>query len=280
MLSLPGSGPARGRKTPVADVRAEPSLLRQMAAARLKKAQLQARKCRTKAGAGQVSPPGVGMPAVRLQGRPHLAGAQQARAGQHAGSRRQPGRQWATLGQPQHGAGTTAEYGAASAEALARQTSLGTLGSPEPRGGAQQAEPSVRLQVSPEGKVSLLVSPQAASRPVLTRDASGRFLSHQPGVLACHGAAAAQQQCQPPAHAALLEPCTEEAAPGRAALPGRAAPCDEAVACARGRLKRVPGGDPLQVRKPYLPCFMPIPLGIAWSVDVCAAVFRTPTVYH
>ena len=256
MLPLPSSSPVRGCKTPVASVRAEPSLLRQTAATRLRTAQLQARKRRTKAGAGQVGPPGVGMPAVRLQGRAHMVGAQRARGVQHASSRRQPGRQRATFGQPQHGAGTIAEHGAASAEALARQTSLGTLGSPGPGEEAQQAEPSVRLQVSPEGKVSLLVSPQAASRPVLVRDASGRFLLHRSGVLACHGAAAAQQQCQPPAHAPLLEPCTEEAALGRAALLGRTAPCDEAVACARGRLKRVPGGDPLQVRMPYLPCFM------------------------
>ena len=265
MLPLPGSGAVRGRKTPGANVRAEPSLLRRTAAARLKTAQLQARICRTKAGAGQSGSPGVGMPAVGLQGRPHLAGAQRARGVQRASSRRQPGRQRATLGQ--HGVGKAAGHGAASAEALARQTSLGTLGSPEPRGGAQQAEPSVRLQVSPEGKVSLLVSPQAASRPVLVRDASGRFLSHRPGGLACDGAAAAQQQCRPPAHAALLEPCTEDAVPGRAALSRRTAPCNEVVACARGRLKRVPGGDPLQVRKPYLPCFTLDPLNLPRGIQ-------------
>lgn len=47
------------------------------------------------------------------------------------------------------------------------------------------------------------------------------------------------------------EPCTEEAALLEVPLPvsgGSAAPCDEAVTCAPGRLKRVPGGDPLQVR--------------------------------
>ena len=267
MLPLPSFSPVRGRKTPFASVRAEPCLLRQTVAARLKTAQLQARKCRTKAGAGQVDPAGVGMPAVRLQGRAHMAGAQRARGVQHASSRRQPGQQRATPGQPQHVARTIAEHGAASAEALARQTLLGTLGSPGPGEGAQQAEPSVRLQVSPEGKVSLLVSPQAASRPVLIRDASGRFLSHRPGGLACRGAAAARQQCHPSAHAALLEPCTEEAAPGRAALPNRTAPCDEAVACARGRLKRVPGGDPLQVRKPYLPCFTLDPLNLRRGIQ-------------
>ena len=281
MLPLPSSGAFRGHKTPGANVRAEPSLLRRTAAARLKTAQLQARICRTKAGAGQSGSPGVGMPAVGLQGRPHLAGAQRARGVQRASSRRQPGRQRAILGQPQHGVGKAAGHGAASAEALARQTSLGTLGSPEPREGAQQAEPSVRLQVSPEGKVSLLVSPEAASCPVLVRDASGRFLKHRPGGLACRGAAAAQPRCRLPAHAALLEPCTEEAAPGRAAVPNRAAPCDEAVACARGRLKRVPGGDPLQVRKPYLPCFMAQSSGPpAKEPSTCLDVVPTQILCH
>ena len=45
------------------------------------------------------------------------------------------------------------------------------------------------------------------------------------------------------------EPCTEEAALLEAPVPvlGSAAPCDEVITGALGRLKRVPGGDPLQV---------------------------------
>ena len=278
VLPLPSSGHVRGHKTPVANVRAEPSVPRQTAAARLKAAQLRARTCRTKAGAGQIGPPGIGMPAVRLQGRPHLAGAQQARAGQHAGSRRQPGRQRAILGQLRHGTGKAAKCGAASAEALSVQPPLGTLGSPEPREGVQQADPSVRLQVSPEGKVSLFVSPHTASRPVLIRDASGRFLSHRPGGLACHGSAAAQQHARAAGTAAaLLEPCTEEATPGRAALPNRTAPCDEAIACARGRLKRVPGGDPLQVRKPCLPCCVHDTNSVSLMSLLCCSVHKLCT---
>ena len=236
--------------------------MRQTAAARLKTAQLQTRTRRPKAGAGGTGPPGVGVPALDLQGRARVAGAQQARAGQHAGSRRQPERQRPGLAQTRRGAKKVAE--SRSAEALAGQATPGTPGSPEPGEGAQQAEASVRLQISPEGKVSLLVSPQAASHAAAARGASGRFLPRLLGGLACHGAAVAQQpaqHAQASGLAALLEPCTEEAALGRAALPSRTAPCDEAVACVRGRLKRVPGGDPLQVREPCLPGSMPSLLG-------------------
>ena len=272
VLTLPGSGPVRGRETPVANVRAEPFLLRQPAAARLKTAQLQPLKRRTKAGAGQCISAAVGMPTAGLQGRAPVAGAQRARAAQRVGSRRQPGRQRPALVETRRGAGESAERRAASAEALARQA---TLGSPKPRERARQAEPSVRLQISPEGKVSLLVSPETASPAGATRDAYGRFLPHRPASLACHGAAVTQQHTQAAGAAAALEPCTEVAALGRAAVPGRTAPCDEAVTCAHGRLKRVPGGNPLQVREPYLPFFMVNPLCIPWSVNTFKVVILT-----
>ena len=202
------------------------------------------------------------MPAAGLQGRAHMTGAQRPRAGQHAGSRLQPGQQRTVLGHTRRGPGKADKRGTSSAEALAGQTSLGTPGSPEPREGAQRAEPSVRLQVSPEGKVSLLVSPQAASPASAARDTYARVHPHLLGDLACREAAVTQQHAQAAGIAAALEPCTEEAALGRAALMGRTAPCDEAVTCARGRLKRVPGGDPLQVSEPDLPCFILSLLGV------------------
>ena len=67
-----------------------------------------------------------------------------------------------------------------------------------------------------------------------------------------HKALRGRHSCRRAARRA--EPCTEEGALIEASLPvlrGSTAPCDEAVTCAPGRLKRVPGGDPLQVH-PFL----------------------------
>ena len=242
VLPLLSSGPGRGRSMPVANVRTGSSLLMQTAAARLKTAQ---QTSRTTAGAVKILSAGVRIPSAGLRGGAHMAGAQRALAGQ------QPERQRPVLGHARRGAGKAAEYGAPSAEALTGQRFLGTPASPEPREGAQQAEPLVRLQISPEGNVSLLVYPQAVS----PASPQARVLLHLPGDLARRDAAMTQQGAQVAGIVAGLEPCTEEAGPGRAALMGRTVPCDEAVTCAPGRLKRVPGGDPLQVREPHLPCF-------------------------
>ena len=82
------------------------------------------------------------------------------------------------------------------------------------------------------------------------------------GAAACEHDTAVRQRKRAPG----TEPCTEEAVAASglaatllgAALPGpghaSSAPCDELVSCVPARLKRVPGGDPLQV---VLPSWQP-----------------------
>ena len=101
---------------------------------------------------------------------------------------------------------------------------------------AQQAavsEPRSQPAAAPPPDLALLEAPPAA----LASSAPHSQLESLQGRIACWRVAR------------RTEPCTEEASVLEAPLPvpGGAAPCDEIITGALGRLKRVPGGDPLQV---------------------------------
>lgn len=125
-----------------------------------------------------------------------------------------------------------------------------------------QQAPDTQLQTPDQG-LSVL-GPQMAGRLIPARAGIDmiplashnealkvRSAPHQPEEAAVMEPAAASAPALPKRDrvAKVTKPCTEEGAllEAPAAMHGSAVPCDEAITCMPGRLKRVPGGDPLQV---------------------------------
>lgn len=114
-----------------------------------------------------------------------------------------------------------------------------------------EAEAAPQLQANPASQqlpldsVLPLQVPAASSEPPANMDAFSMVLTPV-GIIPAGGAEAPHQA--EPEQVTAQKPCTEMAALLRAAPVQHAAlaPCDEAIACPV-RLKRVPGGDPLQV---------------------------------